>query len=236
MTNDLIPNIVPSEKSSLRFPNRPLVAGLAIAISLSFAGATQTAGRNNLPDVAKPAATGGMTRWNTKLLFPVNGRDRKPDFSPELLYDLPIAAYDPTRIEVTPQAASVVAPTPAPFLRGLYTGAAKTLAQSNGKSRIVWLEVTAYCPCPKCCGPEAAGITASGKPVTYNAGAFVAADPDLFSFGAKLRVPGYHEGQLVEVIDRGGAIKGAKVDVYFPTHEQAEAWGRQWVPVTVEQN
>jgi 3D (Asp-Asp-Asp) domain-containing protein len=122
-----------------------------------------------------------------------------------------------------------------PFLRGLYTGAARTFTQSNGKLRVSWLEVTAYCPCIKCCGPEANGITASGKPVDYNHGAFAAADADEFPFGAKLRVPGYHEGQPIEVIDRGSAIRHAKVDVFFPTHEQAEAWGRQWIPVIVEQ-
>lgn len=239
MTNDSKINIAPSERFGRWYLKRPLAACLAAAISLSFAGATQTAGRNTLPDVAIRTATAKTTarttRWKNEFLFPVKGRDRQSDLSPELLYDLPSEAYDKTRNEVTPHAASVVAPTTAPFLRGLYTGAAKTLIQSNGKSRIVWLEVTGYCPCPKCCGPEAAGITASGKPVNYNNGIFVAADPELFSFGSKLRVPGYHDGQVVEVIDRGGAIKGAKVDVYFPTHEQAEAWGRQWIPVTVEQ-
>ena len=218
--------------------HRPLAACVAVVISLSFAEATQTAGRNAVPEIAKQSATGRTTlratRWQKEFLSPVKGRDRQSDFSPELLYDLKSEAYEPTRPEVTPQAASVVAPPLTPFLRGLYTGAAKILAQSNGKSRIVWLEVTAYCPCPKCCGPDAAGITASGKPVTYNGGIFVAADPELFQFGAKLRVPGYHNNQVDEVIDHGGAIKAAKVDVYFPTHELAEAWGRQWVPVTVE--
>lgn len=232
MTDEPKQNIAPSKW------HRPLAACVAAVISLSFAGATQTAGRNTLPEIAKQAAIGQTTlratRWQKEFPSPVKGRDRQPDFSPELLYDLKSEAYEPTRHEVTPQAASVVAPPPTPFLRGLYTGAAKILAQSNGKSRIVWLEVTAYCPCPKCCGPDAVGITASGKPVTYNGGIFVAADPELFPFGARLRVPGYHEHQVVEVIDRGGAIRGAKVDVYFPTHEQAEAWGRQWVPVTVE--
>jgi 3D (Asp-Asp-Asp) domain-containing protein len=97
--------------------------------------------------------------------------------------------------------------------------------------RIVTMEVTAYCPCPKCCGPKAAGITASGKSVSYNAGRFVAADSS-FRFGTKLMIPGYH-AQPVEVIDRGGAIKGNKLDVFFPTHEQALKWGRRHISVTV---
>src|SRR3954470_11317642 len=65
--------------------------------------------------------------------------------------------------------------------------------------RIVMMEVTAYCPCPKCCGPKAAGITASGKDIGYNAGRFVAADSRL-AFGTQLVIPGY-DAKPVEVID-----------------------------------
>lgn len=96
----------------------------------------------------------------------------------------------------------------------------------------IMMEVTAYCPCAKCCGPKAQGITASGKLVTYNAGRFVAADRSM-PFGTKLIVPGYHNTQPVEVLDRGGAIKGNKLDVFFPTHKEALKWGRQHVLVTV---
>ena len=39
---------------------------------------------------------------------------------------------------------------------------APTASPARGP-RIVMMEVTAYCPCKKCCGPKAQGITASGK-------------------------------------------------------------------------
>jgi 3D (Asp-Asp-Asp) domain-containing protein len=94
------------------------------------------------------------------------------------------------------------------------------------------MEVTAYCPCTKCCGPHASGTTASGKPVSYNAGRFVAADTRILPFGSKVIVPGYTQTP-VEVIDRGSAIRGNHLDVFFSTHEQAVKWGRQWIPVTV---
>lgn len=98
--------------------------------------------------------------------------------------------------------------------------------------RVLRMEVTAYCPCKKCCGPNAQGITASGLPVSYNGGKFVAADTDVLRFGTQLMIPGYDQGP-VEVIDRGGAIKGRKLDLYFPTHDQALEWGRKWVDVVV---
>jgi 3D (Asp-Asp-Asp) domain-containing protein len=104
---------------------------------------------------------------------------------------------------------------------------------SVAAKRVVMMEVTAYCPCTKCCGPKAQGLTASGKPVSYNDGLFVAADRKL-PFGTKLTIPGYGDGRPVQVIDRGGAIKGDKVDVFFPSHTEALQWGRQKLAVTVE--
>jgi len=95
------------------------------------------------------------------------------------------------------------------------------------------LLVTAYCACPKCCGAKARGLTASGRSISYNGGLFVAADTKLFKFGTQLQIPGYASGQPVEVIDRGGAIKGYHVDVFFASHEKAKAWGKRNIEVTV---
>ncbi|HXE55149.1 MAG TPA: 3D domain-containing protein [Tepidisphaeraceae bacterium] len=100
-------------------------------------------------------------------------------------------------------------------------------------TKTIWMVVTAYCGCKKCCGPHAQGLTASGRSISYNEGHFVAADARLFKFGAKLQIPGYANGQIIEVIDRGGAIKGYHLDVFFPTHEEARQWGKRWIPVTV---
>jgi 3D (Asp-Asp-Asp) domain-containing protein len=102
-------------------------------------------------------------------------------------------------------------------------------------TRTIRMEVTAYCPCVKCCGPKAQGITASGKLISHNGGKFVAADTSVLPFGTKLIIPGYADNQAVEVADRGGAIKGNKLDLFFPTHEAALAWGHQMVEVTVIQ-
>ena len=99
--------------------------------------------------------------------------------------------------------------------------------------RVIVMEVTAYCACKKCCGPKAQGITASGKRVNYNGGLFVAADKEVFAFNTMLRIPGYANGRAVPVLDRGGAIKGNKLDVFFPSHTEALKWGRQRIAVTV---
>ena len=105
---------------------------------------------------------------------------------------------------------------------------------------------TGYCKCKVCCGwrrtwygrpvhaygpnkgrRKRIGITASGtkaKPGT------IAAAPSRYPFGTIMYVPGYGYGR---VEDRGRAIKGDHIDLYFKTHEQASAWGRKQKTVTV---
>ena len=94
------------------------------------------------------------------------------------------------------------------------------------------MRVTAYCPCARCCGQWADGITASGRPVSANGGHFVAA-PRGYAFGTRIVIPGYGGSQPVPVFDRGGAIRGSRLDVFFPTHQQALAWGVQHLDVVV---
>ncbi len=115
-------------------------------------------------------------------------------------------------------------------------------------SEIRRLEVTGYCECGKCCnwkrswlrlgkpviasGPSKGkakdvGITASGTRAKRGT---IAADTTLFPMGTVLYVPGYGYGR---VEDRGGAIKGNKLDLFFDSHQQALDWGRQQVNVRV---
>jgi 3D (Asp-Asp-Asp) domain-containing protein len=100
--------------------------------------------------------------------------------------------------------------------------------------RVLWMDVTAYCPCKKCCGHGAHGVTASGHSVAFDGGRFAAADTDVLPFGTKIRVPGYHNEKAIQVIDRGSAIRGHKLDVFFPDHEQAMQWGHRGVQVAGE--
>jgi 3D (Asp-Asp-Asp) domain-containing protein len=95
------------------------------------------------------------------------------------------------------------------------------------------MTVTAYSPDHRSCGKWADGITASNKSVWTNGMKLVAADTRILPFRSLVSVPGYDEGRIVPVLDRGGAIKGARLDVLYPTHEIALRWGVQRLPVTV---
>ena len=142
----------------------------------------------------------------------------------------------PLQAAETPAAAAAAAPQSVELMHDLPAVTTKKLIKSTpltaGKKQVIMMEVTAYCPCKKCCGSAAVGLTASGRNVRYNNSRFVAAD-NRFKFGARLLIPGYNSDKAVEVIDRGGAIKGDRLDVFFPTHQQAMSWGRKFIPVTV---
>ncbi len=95
------------------------------------------------------------------------------------------------------------------------------------------MRVTAYSPDYRSCGDQADGITASGYSVQTNGGRLVAADRRMFKFGELVSIPGYAAEHVVPVLDRGGAIKGNRIDVLYPTHERAMIWGVKQLVVTV---
>ena len=88
-------------------------------------------------------------------------------------------------------------------------------------------KITAYCSCSKCCG-KTTGRTASGTQAI--AGRTVAA-PSKFAFGTKLNIGGH----IYTVEDRGGAIKGNRIDIYVSSHSAALQWGVKYLPVSVAQ-
>ncbi len=120
-------------------------------------------------------------------------------------------------------------PVPAPVVkRGFWY---------HGRYFVPWehlrLVVTSYAPDRYCCWPYPGTTTASGKSVKTNDGHLVAADTRLIPMGMMVRVPGYDGDQPVPVLDRGGAIKGYRLDVLSPTLWQAQHWGRKLLMVEI---
>lgn len=75
------------------------------------------------------------------------------------------------------------------------------------------------------------GITYSGVKVKRDLYSTIAADLDVFPIGTILFIPGYGFGV---VADKGGAIKGNKIDLYFETVEDVyNKWGKRIVDVYV---
>lgn len=93
-------------------------------------------------------------------------------------------------------------------------------------SGYVKFTATAYCGCAKCCG-KSTGKTASGT--TATAGRTVAMSSS-YSFGTKIEIQGM--GTYI-VEDRGGAIKGNRIDIFFSNHQKALDFGRKTVYLKV---
>ncbi|WP_430016461.1 3D domain-containing protein [Paenibacillus naphthalenovorans] len=91
--------------------------------------------------------------------------------------------------------------------------------------------VTAYTSGPESTGKRpghpAYGITASGKRVKAGR---TAVCPREMAFGTRINIRGVGE-RVCD--DRGGAIKGKRIDVYIPDLKGAVEFGRQTLEVTV---
>ena len=79
--------------------------------------------------------------------------------------------------------------------------------------------ITAYCPCEKCCGEYADGLTASGTVATE--GRTCAVDPEVIPLGTEIEIDGVK--YIAE--DVGGAIKGNRIDICFNDHRSALQYG-----------
>jgi 3D (Asp-Asp-Asp) domain-containing protein len=71
------------------------------------------------------------------------------------------------------------------------------------------------------------GHTSTGMPVGWGV---VAVDPSVIPLGTRMTIPGYGEGVAADV---GSAVRGATIDLWFPTVGQALAWGRRTLTVTL---
>lgn len=105
---------------------------------------------------------------------------------------------------------------------------------TNESTGWVKFNASSYCFCSKCCG-KTTGITASGTKAT--AGRTVAMSSS-YPFGTKVLVKTssgkiLNNGNPYIVEDRGGAIKGNKIDIFQNSHQEALNFGRKTVYVKV---
>ncbi|MBM4271067.1 MAG: hypothetical protein FJ139_02750 [Deltaproteobacteria bacterium] len=71
------------------------------------------------------------------------------------------------------------------------------------------------------------GITSDGTKARKGT---IAADISRYPYGTKMYIPGYGWG---EVHDKGSAIKGDHIDIFFPDEKQAKKWGRKYLDVII---
>ncbi|OGV64775.1 MAG: hypothetical protein A2498_01265 [Lentisphaerae bacterium RIFOXYC12_FULL_60_16] len=128
----------------------------------------------------------------------------------------------------------------------LVTGCRSIYPPSNIKPVDRVMTVTGYCDCRICCSwtrnwygravfaygpmkgkPKQVGVTASGTRARKGT---IAADTSRYPFGTIMYIPGYGYGR---VEDRGGAIKGEHIDLFYHSHQQALRSSKRKITVQV---
>jgi len=91
----------------------------------------------------------------------------------------------------------------------------------------LYVNSTAYtASCSGCSGHTATGIDLKSNPNAK----VIAVDPSVIPLGTKVYVEGY--GYAIAG-DTGGAVKGKKIDVFFPTKAEAYRWGNKQVRIKI---
>jgi 3D (Asp-Asp-Asp) domain-containing protein len=121
----------------------------------------------------------------------------------------------PTIAAFTAQAAP---PAPAPAPEPVAETQPVEQAESPTSGRQVTVVATGY---------TMRGATATGLPTGPG---IVAVDPAVIPLGTRMFIPGYGEAVAA---DTGGAIKGNRIDIWFASPEEAQAWSGRTVTVTL---
>jgi 3D (Asp-Asp-Asp) domain-containing protein len=116
------------------------------------------------------------------------------------------ASSTPSPVAIEDAGSTAAAPAPAPAPAPSSTGRTMTVSST---------------------GYALPGRTATGIPVGWGV---VAVDPSVIRLGTRMTIPGYGEGVAA---DTGSAVRGATIDLWFPTLGQALAWGRRTITITI---
>ena len=119
---------------------------------------------------------------------------------------------------------------------GSDTGSGDTASRGGKKGKPVYatthgeslgkFDITAYCTCKICCGIYSGhNRTASGTVPTSNR--TIAVDTSVIPFKTKV----VFNGQVYVAEDRGSAIVGKRIDLFFMTHKEALKWGKKTMEV-----
>lgn len=115
-------------------------------------------------------------------------------------------------------------------ISGLTTKAKSTVKRASANKtayKTITVKASAYTATCKGCS----GITATGLNLKKNPSIkAIAVDPKVIPLGSKVYVEGY--GYAVAA-DKGGRIKGNRIDVFMPSKAKAIQWGVKTVKVTV---
>ena len=165
-----------------------------------------------------------VTRVEDAYLAPGQSEVRSPGQPGVLLKKYDVTTENDVEVSRR-QVGSEVLQQPAPkvIAYGILTDAAQRKAASRGNdaqvAKTMQVTATAY---------TRTGYQTTSGVWPYVGG--VAVDPSVIPIGSKLYIDGYGPARAV---DTGGLIKGNRIDLFFNTESECEAWGRRSVTVSV---
>jgi 3D (Asp-Asp-Asp) domain-containing protein/LysM repeat protein len=135
------------------------------------------------------------------------------------------AVSSATKAEPTAKAENT--PKPAEQVTKENTPAVKPAVKPTSTSREITVKATAYtASCGGCSGITATGINIKANPNAK----VISVDPSVIPLGSKVYVEGYGEAIAA---DTGGAIKGNRIDVFIPSHQDAINFGTKQLKVKI---
>jgi len=110
---------------------------------------------------------------------------------------------------------------------GTVSSSTPSRSNTDNVAKEFYVSASAYTAnCSGCSGITKTGINLKKNPNLK----VIAVDPKVIKLGSKVHVEGY--GYAIAG-DTGGAIKGNKIDVFFPAKSTAYKWGRKTVKIKV---
>jgi cystine transport system substrate-binding protein len=182
---------------------------------------SQLAARTAELQAAEQQATASLTALEqaratqTSLIASLRSQQRFTRGRIATLQAIARAAQSKTQQLVSAPAPTPVSETPSPDATTDPAAASPTAAPAAGEITVV---ATGY---------SLPGHTSTGLPVGWG---IAAVDPSVIPLGTHMTIPGY--GDAVAA-DTGGGVRGAMIDLWFPTLAQARAWGRRTVTISL---
>ncbi|SDK64749.1 Uncharacterized conserved protein YabE, contains G5 and tandem DUF348 domains [Bacillus velezensis] len=100
-------------------------------------------------------------------------------------------------------------------------------SETGSSGKVITVSSTAYtASCSGCSGHTATGVNLTSNPNAK----VIAVDPSVIPLGTRVHVDGYGEAVAA---DTGSAIKGRRIDVFFPEKSSAYRWGKKQVKIKI---
>ncbi|MGE7842820.1 LysM peptidoglycan-binding domain-containing protein [Lysinibacillus sp. NPDC093712] len=176
----------------------------------------------NKPESTVPSTSNEATGESTpKASAPSTSNSTSLESTPEATAP---STSNSTSVESTPEA---TAPSTSNSTSVETTPEANAPSTSNSTSKEIIVEASAYtASCDGCSGITSTGINLKTNPNAK----VISVDPTVIPLGSKVYVEGYGEAIAG---DTGGAIKGKRIDVFFPSQQDAIDFGVKQLKVTI---